>query len=122
MGRPVVHWEFWSEDPNRLSAFYGAAFGWESNDLPQLNYQLVDTQSDSGINGGFMTPQQGEWPAKLCLYIDVDDIDAYCQRVEDAGGTVIVPKQEVEGVGILALFQDPDGRIVGMWQQGPDAG
>ena len=119
MGQPVVHWEFWSEDPQRLSAFYSAVFGWETTDLPQIDYHLVDTKGGTGINGGFMTPKQGPWPAKMSVYIDVPNVEEYCRKVEAAGGTIVVRRQEVEGVGVLALFNDPDGRIVGVWEQAP---
>lgn len=26
MGQPVVHWEFWSEDPEKISDFYRKVF------------------------------------------------------------------------------------------------
>jgi hypothetical protein len=26
MGRPVVHWEFWSEDPGKIAEFYEKVF------------------------------------------------------------------------------------------------
>lgn len=117
MGRPVVHWEFWSADPDRLSDFYKQVFDWDVRALPELNYHLVETGGEGGINGGFMTPQQGEWPAKLALYIDVDDLDLYGDRIRAAGGSVIVDKMAVPGVGELSLFQDPDGRVLGMWKQ-----
>jgi uncharacterized protein len=117
MGRPVVHWEFWSEDPPRINAFYSKVFDWEARDIPNLNYTLVNTGGEGGINGGVMTPQKGPWPGKLCLYIDVDDLGAYCDKIRDAGGKIVVERMEVPGVGFLALFEDPDGRVLGMWQQ-----
>lgn len=117
MGRPVVHWEFWSEEPERLSEFYEKTFGWEIRHLPEMDYRFVETGGDGGINGGIMTPQEGPWPARLALYIDVDDVDAYCERIQEAGGTIVVDRMEVPGVGFFALFEDPDGRVLGIWQQ-----
>ena len=117
MGQPVVHWEFWSPDPGRVSTFYSQVFGWSMREIPQMNYHLAETGGTGGINGGIMTPQKGEWPAKLTLYIDVDDIDAYLAKVTDAGGKVLVPKQEIPGVGFMALFSDPDDRVIGLWKQ-----
>ena len=34
MGQPVVHWEFWSEDPARIAEFYRAVFGWNIRPTP----------------------------------------------------------------------------------------
>lgn len=36
MGQPVVHWELWSENPEKISDFYRQAFGWEIQHIPEL--------------------------------------------------------------------------------------
>jgi len=118
MGRPVVHFELWSEDPKKVSEFYREVFDWKINPIPELNYTMVETGGNGGINGGIMKPQKGPWPAKLTFYIDVDDVEPYAQKVVQAGGKILVEKMEVPGVGFLALFEDPEGRVIGLWQQG----
>ena len=35
MGRPVVHWELWSEDPGKVSEFYEKVFDWQIKHVPQ---------------------------------------------------------------------------------------
>jgi predicted enzyme related to lactoylglutathione lyase len=121
MGRPVVHWEFWSPDTAKLAEFYKSVFDWSPRAIPDLNYTLVETGGTGGINGGMMTPQAGPWPAKLSLYIDVDDLDVYAAKITAAGGKMLVEKMDVPGVGQLSLFEDPDGRVLGMWKQGQPA-
>lgn len=118
MGCPVVHWEFWSADSPKIAEFYRSVFDWNLRPLPELNYTLVETGGTGGINGGIMTPQAGPWPANLTFYIDVDDLDAYGKKIVAAGGKMLVEKMEVPGVGRLSLFEDPDGRVLGMWKQG----
>jgi len=49
MGKPVIHWEFWSLDPARVSDFYSSVFDWKIQDMPEINYRIVDT-------GGFSDP------------------------------------------------------------------
>jgi predicted enzyme related to lactoylglutathione lyase len=117
MGRPVVHWEFWSEDPAKISDFYQKVFGWEIRHIPDMNYRLVETGGTGGINGGIMKPQRGPWPGKLAFYIDVDDLAAYRKKILQAGGKIIVDQVDVPGVGQLSLFEDPEGRVLGMWKQ-----
>jgi uncharacterized protein len=117
MGRPVVHWEFWSENPERTAGFYSRVFDWDIRLIPEMSYRLVDTGGQGGINGGIMKPQAGPWPAQLALYVDVDDIDAYRARIVEAGGRMLVEKTDVPEVGQFALFQDPDGRVLGMWKK-----
>lgn len=117
MGRPVVHWELWSKDPKKVSDFYSTVFGWNINHIPEMNYHLVETGGQGGINGGIMTPQEGPWPGNMAFYIDVDDLEAYNTKIREAGGKVIVERMEVPGVGAFALFEDPDGRVLGTWLQ-----
>jgi predicted enzyme related to lactoylglutathione lyase len=33
------------------------------------------------------------------------------------GGKIVVEKTDVPGVGQMALFEDPDGRVLGLWKQ-----
>jgi hypothetical protein len=117
MGRPVVHWELWSENPAKLSSFYQKVFDWNVSEIPGMDYHLVQTGGEGGINGGIMTPKKGPWPGKLSFYIDVDDLATYRQRIVAAGGKILVEEQQVPGVGSFSLFEDPDGRVLGMWKQ-----
>jgi len=119
MGRPVVHWELWSKDPEKIGAFYAQVFGWNVKHIPEMNYRLVETGGEGGINGGIMRPQDGPWPGNMAFYIDVDDLEPYAAKVRAAGGKMIVERMEVPGVGFLSLFEDPDGRVLGMWKQNP---
>lgn len=122
MGKGVVHWELWSQDPDKVSDFYAKVFDWKIKSMPEINYHLVDTDSEAGIGGGIMKPQDGEWPSNMTFYIDVDDLATYRQRVVDAGGQIVVEEMEVPNVGSFSLFSDPDGRVLGMWKQGEQHG
>ena len=51
MGRPVVHWELWSENPDKAAEFYQRVFDWNIQHIPDLKYHVVDT-GGGGINGG----------------------------------------------------------------------
>ena len=117
MGNPVVHWEFWSKDPKKVSAFYSKVFDWKIQDMPEINYAFVDTEGKAGINGGIMKPDEGgPWPGNMAFYIDVPDLAAYRKRITDAGGRILVEEQEVPGMGSFCLFADPEGRVNGIWK------
>ena len=118
MGRPVVHWELMSKDPGKVSDFYANVFDWKIQHRPELNYRIVDTGAQAGINGGIVKPErEGPWPGNMTLYIDVDDLAAYRKRVVEAGGKIHVEEQEVPGMGTFSLFTDPEGRMMGLWKQ-----
>jgi predicted enzyme related to lactoylglutathione lyase len=74
MGRPVVHWELWSENPERASDFYRKVFDWEIRHIPEMNYHLVETGGSGGINGGIMKPQRGPWPG--ARHMEADQVSA----------------------------------------------
>ena len=81
-----------------------------------MNYRMVQTGGEGGINGGIMTPQEGPWPGNMAFYIQVDDLDAFAKKVKEAGGKLLVEKMEVPGVGHLSLFEDTDARVLGMFK------
>jgi predicted enzyme related to lactoylglutathione lyase len=82
-----------------------------------MTYRVVETGGAGGINGGIMKPQAGPWPGKMTMYLDVDDIEAYRERIVKGGGRMVVDKTDVPGVGQMALFEDPDGRVLGLWKR-----
>ena len=52
----------------------------------------------------------------MAFCIDVGDLAEYRRRVEQAGGKVLIERQEVPGMGAFSLFADPEGRVNGLWQ------
>lgn len=117
MGNPVVHFELMSKDPARVSDFYAGLFGWKIQNMPEINYRMVDTGGNGGINGGILKPErEGPWPGNLLFYIAVDDLGEYRRKIVKAGGRIHVEEQEVPGMGSLSLFTDPEGRMMGLWK------
>ncbi len=41
MGKPVVHWEFWSKDPAKVSEFYSKAFDWKVRNDLKTEYRVA---------------------------------------------------------------------------------
>lgn len=116
MGQPVVHFELWSKNPAKISEFYSKVFGWNINHIPEMNYHMVETGGEGGINGGIMQPDDGPWPGNMAMYMQVDDLAPYRKKIVEAGGKVVVEKMDVPGMGSICLFEDTDGRVLGMWQ------
>jgi uncharacterized protein len=118
----VVHFEIPVDDPTKMSAFYGAVFGWKATkwDGPQ-EYWLVSTGSpaERGIDGAFLRKRGPDHP--LVNTIDVPKIDDAIASVTRHGGQIVVPKMGVPGVGWLAYFKDPEGNITGIMQPDPTA-
>ncbi len=121
----VVHFEMPADDLERAQGFYRAAFGWDINAVPGMDYALVTTtpSGDRGptepgaINGGMLTRRE---PVTAPLItIRVDDVDAALAEVERLGGRTVTGRAAVGDMGFTGYFADTEGNIVGLWQ---DAG
>ncbi len=111
MGQSVVHFEITGKDGKRLQSFYGNLFGWKIDANNVMNYGIVDTQSEGGIGGG-IGPSNGQ--SRVTFYIQVDDLQKYLDKVEAAGGKVIVPVTEIPDMVTFAQFADPEGNVIGL--------
>lgn len=120
----IIHFELPADDPERASRFYADVFGWTVHkwDGP-ADYWLLTTGPDDkpGINGGIMRANPG-FPAKTPINtLDVPSVDEYAQKIESAGGKVVVPKMPIPGIGYLAYCQDTEGILFGIMQPDPTA-
>jgi predicted enzyme related to lactoylglutathione lyase len=122
MAGRVVHFEIPYDDGDRARAFYEKAFGWQLMSLPEMGYTMVTSgpSGDQGptepgfINGGMM--QREEPYTAPNVVIDVDNIEAALQAVNDAGGATVTERQAVGDMGFAAYFRDPEGNLIGIWE------
>jgi len=113
MPAPVVHFEILGEDPKKLQKFYKSVFDWSIMTNNPINYALIEPAGDRGIGGGIMAPREGEG-SYITVYIEVDDLQAYLDKIEQAGGVTTVPVTEIPGMVTFAMFEDPEGNRVGL--------
>ena len=122
----VVHFEIPADDQKRARKFYQEALGWRVEPVPGMDYSMVITtdMDDDGqpaaagaINGGMMA-REGQITAPV-ITVDVPDIDATLRSVEQLGGSVVMPKNEIPGMGFTAYFKDPEGNVMGLWENLP---
>jgi len=113
MGAPVVHWEIISPDAEQLQNFYSELFDWHIDRNNPMQYGLVDTHGEGGINGGIGKPPEGS--GHLTFYVQVDDLQKSLDRAEQLGGKTVMPPDEVPGTGVAsAMFTDPSGNLIGV--------
>jgi predicted enzyme related to lactoylglutathione lyase len=67
---------------------------------------------DHGIGGGIGGTMGG--PGRVTVYIEVDDPQAYLDKVNRAGGKTLMPVTSVTPDTTIAMFADPEGHIVGL--------
>ncbi len=123
MDHTVVHFEIPANDVGRLKKFYSKLFEWkiEKSSGP-IEYWTIETVPVDekmtplrpGVNGGLYRKERPE--NKPVNYIAVESIDKYIERVKTLGGTIVQQKQEVPGVGWIAIALDPEGNQIAMLQ------
>src|SRR4051794_36398134 len=93
MGSPVMKWQILARDPAKAEDFYAKLFGWEVDANNALNYRMVDTGSERGINGGIW-PAPPEGHGMVQLFVEVDDVAAVLAKATALGGKILVPPQK----------------------------
>lgn len=115
MGRPVTHFEIAVRDLGRAAAFYDELFGWTVEDERLEGYRLVRT-AEGSIGGGLLKLPEGVFPY-VTMYVGVDDLMVTLKKAEELGGKVVVEPMPIPGVGSFAMFQDPDGVMMGLFEE-----
>ena len=121
----VVHFEIPTDDTSRATEFYRSIFGWDLQDMSGqgMDYTIamtvpVDDQQrptePGAINGGMMK-RSGDTSSPV-ITIEVASIDDALKRIEDGGGSMVQPRQEIPGMGAFAYFKDSEGNTMGLWE------
>lgn len=119
MGRPIMHFELASPNLERAAAFYEELFDWRIGDEQMDGYRLVET-AEGSIGGGLLRTPEGVFPY-VTVYVGVEDLTATLERAEELGGKTIVEPMPIPGTGMFAMFQDPDGLMLGLFQENPES-
>ncbi|MBS3136684.1 VOC family protein [Candidatus Woesearchaeota archaeon] len=128
MKNPIVHFEIPADNVERAKKFYEKIFGWqiEKYAMPEGDYFIVRTADvdknmmptkPGAINGGMMKRKSPGQP--FMNYISVESIDNILKEISSNGGKICLPKQEIgKGMGWIAAFQDTEGNLMGLHQEG----
>ena len=106
-----------TQDSKGSNEFYAKLFGWQIDVNPDPQYggyarALLGGQDIAGI-GAAQSPDQ---PTAWAFYVGTDDAEQTAKKVEAAGGKVIAAPFDVGDQGRMAVFQDPVGAFVSVWQ------
>jgi predicted enzyme related to lactoylglutathione lyase len=114
-------------DREAAMEFYRGLFGWDYEvggpEFGNYTMGLVRGVPVAGI--GSPPPSADDSPTPpvaWTTYLSVNDIDAVCERVTQAGGAVFMPPMDIADNGRMAIAADPTGAVFGMWQAGRHTG
>lgn len=104
-------------DLEGAKTFYGELFGWTpqvAEDPAAGGYTTF--LKDGAMVAGAMKTMSPEQPVAWSTYVAVTDANATMARAEAAGAKPIMPAMDVMDIGRMALFADPTGAVLGLWQ------
>jgi len=103
-------------DLPKAKDFYRGLFGWNTPDGPPEagGYAVCDIggQTVAGL-GPNMNPAA---PPHWSTYVNVAGADDTIAKVEANGGMVYMAPLDVMEAGRMAVFADPEGAAIGLWQ------
>jgi predicted enzyme related to lactoylglutathione lyase len=117
MGQPVVHFEVQGQDREALTRFYRDLFGWKTSDVPEMDYTIVETGGEGGINGGIGTTPDGGLGG-VTFYVHSDDVAGSLKQAEELGGRAVAGPMDMPDGHKWALLADPEGHVVGLYGTG----
>ncbi len=122
MNNAISWFEIPATDLSRAQKFYESIFGITFNamDLPNIKMRMFPLDDPmNGIggaivdSGGFHKPSVTDGPL---IYLNGNpDLQKVLDKVEDAGGKVMVPKTEISpDYGFMGVFIDTEGNRIGL--------
>ena len=129
MSGKVVHFEIPFDDGDRARSFYKEIFDWQLVTMPEMGgYTLVMSgpSGDQGpteagfINGGMLSRDQAATSGPV-IVMDVPSIDETLEKIGGLGGSVVAPKTPVGDMGFAAYAKDPEGNVIGLWENAPSS-
>ncbi|MBI4338277.1 MAG: VOC family protein [Chloroflexi bacterium] len=113
--------ELATTDEKAALRFYSALFGWKDNPQPMGPGSFCHMQQVRGLEAAAIY-QQGEEekkqrvPPHWTTYLAVTSADETAKKAKQAGGKVLVEPFDVFNTGRMAMVQDPQGAVFGLWQ------
>ncbi len=115
----IVFFEVPADDPERSQQFYKKVFGWEFKKMPtERDYWWINTKNKNGEEGSEGGMRQRGLPENNILnYFDVKSVARTLNKIEKAGGRVLVQKNAVPGMGYYAICEDTENNRFALWQE-----
>jgi hypothetical protein len=96
--------------------FYEELFGWTTDEPagPEFGGYAMFRSNGKIVAGS--GPVMGDGPPSWTTYVRTEHAAASAEKVRAAGGNVIAPPMVIGDSGTMAIFQDPTGAYLGVWQ------
>jgi uncharacterized protein len=111
--------ELMTTDVGGAKRFYGEVVGWEARDEDMGQGRVYTLFSSGGADraGCFPRPEEAQdVPPSWTTYLGTGDVDATAAKAKELGANILMEPFDVPTVGRLAIFADPQGAVIGLFQ------
>ena len=119
----IGHFMIPADNVDRAKHFYRTLLGWkieptrnpmEPSKMTAMQYHdIITGAAKEGMmnTGGLYRRHRTE---SILTFVEVEDMDRVLSKVEMLGGRITMQKEEIRGVGLTAVIQDPEGNVIGL--------
>jgi predicted enzyme related to lactoylglutathione lyase len=101
--------------------FYASLFGWNVElGPPEAGGYSIASLRGKPVAG--IGPQMNPGPPAWTTYVNVDSADDVVAKAKANGGNVFMEPMDVMDAGRMAIFADPVGAVIAIWQPGSHPG
>ena len=118
MANGFAHIELTTGDLGKAKKFYKSLFDWKLKDLPMGSgavYTMI--AAGKGPGGGMQAQPMPKAPVTWLPYVEVVDVKKTLAKAQKGGAKVILPAMDIEKNGIIGIFVDPGGAMLGVWSK-----
>jgi predicted enzyme related to lactoylglutathione lyase len=113
--------ELVTSDADAAKRFYTSLFGWEYDDMPIPDSPPYSMAKRDGQTVAALYPSDEQPPHWNC-YVTVESADDAAAKAKELGANVIAEPFDVMDAGRMAVFTDPTGAALCVWQAGTSIG
>lgn len=116
MANPFAHIELTTIDLRAAKKFYKKLFDWKLTDMPMGDgpvYTMIAAGKEPG--GGMQAQPMPNAPVTWLPYVQVDNVTKTLAKAEKNGATIALPTMDIGGNGVIGIFTDPAGAMLGVW-------
>lgn len=105
-----------AKDIDASNSFYSSLFGWDAEDQgEEAGHYTILRKAGKTVAGNMGIMMEGQ-PSAWTSYVSVEDADKTVEAATQAGATVFAGPMDVMDIGRMAVFADPTGAAIGIWQ------
>ncbi len=114
----AIYFQITAENIKRAREFYSKVFGWKFTRVAGTEYHALasslsgEEAAKESVNMGIIN-REGMLDDPV-IVVSVSDIDEYAKRIEETGGSILIGKFKIRGVGWFVYFQDTEGNLIGL--------